>query len=374
MKVLTNTSSTPYGGIARRVSEMVADTHHKSGVEIIVLGIGREKQTRRRIDAGFHDVPLPDSIPKNVYANLDSHEGLLDRLEPIVNTIEKVIKKEKPDVALIEGTYYAPWCIYQASKRANLPIVLLYAGILREEIANWQGKLKEVAMRMEIDFYDPSTSYIFPSSLTKQKVEKEVFKTNLPKTAVIPNGIALEFFADKLAKEWEGIGWVGRATYVKRPNYLLQLAEGLRKLGMNYKIYMVTDARTEMHAEFTRAGIEVIPPMQTKQLRRFYQKRSVIISPSHFETYGNVPMEALAAGTPSLVSDKMGVAERFAELGLEECITNFDDMPETIHKIEIAQTRRIPKEFIERLKRFTWSAIIEEYYKICRQAIEDKTR
>ena len=222
---------------------------------------------------------------------------------------------------------------------------------------------------MEEDFFDLAVRYIFPSSLTKYKVEREVFKTFLLQSNIIPNGISLEFFVEQLTKKWEGIGWVGRSTYVKRPDYIPQLASELKQLGKSYKLYMVTDTQPKLQAELARAGIEVLSPMGSSELREFYQCRGVIINPSRFETYGNVPMEAIAAGTPALVSSNMGVTERFIELGLEDYITDFDNIPATVEKIERVQSMRIPKEFRERLKKYLWSAVIEQYYAICEQAI-----
>ncbi len=371
MKVLTNTSSMFYGGIARRVSEMIADAQHRQNVDLVVLGIGRKKGTTPGNNIIKYNITLPDHIPKNVYANLRSYDELCQRFEPVVCALEKVIRAERPDVTFVEGTYYAPWCFYQASKRAGVPAVLLYAGILREEIANWPTAQKEPLMKMEQDFYDPVMHYIFPSSLTKRKVEEEVFETPLSRSNIVPNGISLEFFADQLIEKGEGVGWIGRSTYVKRPGYLMQLVNELKQLGKAYRLYMVTDAQPKLRAELARADIEVLSPMGSSELRAFYQCRGVIISPSRFETYGNVPMEALAAGTPALVSSNMGVTERFIELGLKDYITDFDDLSATIKKIEYVQSLRIPKEFRERLKKYLWSAVIGQYYLVCEQAISN---
>jgi len=373
MKILTNTSSTSYGGIARRAIEMFSDSKSRQNIEIVVLAIGREKRDFPDNSIIKYNIELPESIPKNVCGNLNSYDELCNRFEPVVRTVEDIINIEKPDVAFIEGTYYAPWCFYRAAKRVRMPIVLLYAGILREEIANWSKTQKEPLMKMERDFYSLNTHYIFPSNLTKRKVETEVFKASLPQSSVIPNGISPEFFINKLVEEGEGkgegIGWIGRSSYVKRLDYILQLNNELRKSCKSYKIHIVTDTQPKLRAELENAGIEVISPMESSKLREFYQRREVIISPSHFETYGNVPMEAIAAGTPALVSLNMGVAERFIELGLEDYITDFDNIPATVEKIEHVRLMHFPREFKERLKNYLWSAIFDRYYTTCQQAI-----
>jgi glycosyltransferase involved in cell wall biosynthesis len=63
--------------------------------------------------------------------------------------------------------------------------------------------------------------------------------------------------------------------------------------------------------------------MGNHKLSNFYSKMDLVICPSHFETYGNVAQEAVASGTPALISSRMGVAETFRRFGLDRWIVDF---------------------------------------------------
>lgn len=76
--------------------------------------------------------------------------------------------------------------------------------------------------------------------------------------------------------------------------------------------------------------------MDSYKLPNFYSKMDTIICPSHFETYGNVAQEAVASGTPALITQTMGVAETFRRFGLEKWIIDFSSPSKVAKAMEIA--------------------------------------
>lgn len=82
--------------------------------------------------------------------------------------------------------------------------------------------------------------------------------------------------------------------------------------------------------------------VDNEQLSGFYSSMGVVISPSHFETYGNVAKEAVASGVPALVSSQMGVAETFKELGLNDWITDFRSVRDVYAKIREVSGQEVP--------------------------------
>jgi glycogen synthase len=65
--------------------------------------------------------------------------------------------------------------------------------------------------------------------------------------------------------------------------------------------------------------------MTHNELLRFYSAQGLIICPSLFETFGNVPMEAVCMGIPMLVSENMGYADILKMSGLDNMLMSFDD-------------------------------------------------
>jgi glycosyltransferase involved in cell wall biosynthesis len=74
--------------------------------------------------------------------------------------------------------------------------------------------------------------------------------------------------------------------------------------------------------------------MNHRKLKKYYDRMDVILSPSLFETYGNVAQESLVHGTPALVNSNMGVAETYRKFGLDRWITDFTSPSMVYDKIE----------------------------------------
>lgn len=373
MKIATNISISPIGGIARRVKEMQRNMNHSNGkYQLITIEINPvERSVKEYMNTKIYKVPLPDSVMVNtIYRGLNSLEDLLSRFEPTIQEIEKILEKEKVNVILSEGTYYAPWCLYKASKRIGSPLVVLYAGILKYETKHYPEDIKRIMIDMEKEFIDPELMYLFPSNLTKSAVEKEYGK--LQRAKVVPNGISKEFFQLEPKNDFHGIGFVGRSSKIKNPEYLLRLKDELKKQRMNMKIYMVSDIRrkSNLKKKLSKARIKILSAMETQSLRDFYRNMSLVISPSFFESFGNVPMESLATGTPALINNNMGVAEIFKKHNLFHYIIDFEDMYDVVSKIHEFKNQRVSKEIRESLREYMWDSIIDEYCHICRHEME----
>ena len=373
MKIATNISISPIGGITRRVKEMQRKMNNGNGkYQLITIEINPvERSVKEYMNTKIYKVPLPDSVMiKTIYRGLNSLEDLLSRFEPTIQEIEKILQKEKVNVIISEGTYYAPWCLYKASKRLGFPLVVLYAGILKYETKHYPEDIKRIMIDMEKEFIDPELMYLFPSNLTKSAVEKEYGK--LQRTKVVPNGISEEFFQLEPKNDFHGIGFVGRSSKIKNPEYLLSLKDELKKQKMNMKIYMVSDIRkkSNLKKKLSKARIKILSAMETLSLRDFYRNMSLVISPSSFESFGNVPIESLATGTPALINNNMGVAEIFKKHDLFHYILDFEDRYEVVSKIHEFKNQRVSKEVRESLREYMWDSIIDEYYHICRSEME----
>ena len=141
------------------------------------------------------------------------------------------------------------------------------------------------------------------------------------------------YFTHKTKKRRNKIGFVGRWAEVKNLGFCIDLSNHLLKIGSSYKLFLVldkVDSKTK-----TPKNVQVLGPFGNKQMKDFYQNMGVILSPSHFETYGRVPQEAVATGTPALISKNMGVSEIFKKYGLSDLIIKFDSPKKVLQKIDL---------------------------------------
>ncbi len=274
-------------------------------------------------------------------------------MHPLIEAYEKIIKKEKPDVVLVNGTYYLPWCLYQAAKRQKIRTVLHYHGSLVKETENWDPKSKEIFRQMESSFDAKGIFYIFPSAFAKQSVEADIFGHTIKNVAVLPNPIPLHFFdaPQRKSKKRGKVGIVGRWARVKNPQFVERFAKYNARNGSSFSIESVSDIRkNSAHYKKMKDIVKFRHPIENEKLPSFYNKMDVILSPSHFETYGNVAQEAIASGTPALVSANMGVVETFKKFGLENWIVEFNSAAKVYKKISEVAGQTVSSETREEMR------------------------
>lgn len=354
MKILVNSHS-GMGGIARTTVQMRQHilSSYKDD-ELVILYENRESeddQKRRYRNTTVYPILSPEGI--HTFSSLTKFKS---QYKLFIDKMQGIIEKEAPDLVLIIGSFYFPWFLLNAALRTGAVFIIRYGGIIEME------ETKKIWLRMGRDFVNPDYHYIFPSNHSKKTVES-IHKIELPHSWVIHNGLPREFFRKKKKKRPCNkfkIGYVGRHYAVKNPEFCIALADKLNN-GADSGIEMVSSqvkssskkALSKAMARFVEAGIKLRPAMSTKRLAKFYQSKDLIISPSHFETYGYVPLEAIATGTPALINHTLGIKEVFVKLGLDDFIVDFTNIDHIMEKIEYIKKERtvIDKNTSQRLKK-----------------------
>jgi len=304
-------------------------------------------------------------------------EDLYSKYEDQISLIERIIEKEESDIAFCSGSFYYPWLLMQASKNKELPISVRYAGIIEKE------EKEQLWIDMGKDFINKDYIYLFPSEHAKNELEK-IHGVSLPYAYISPNGINSSFFnneSKKVNSKEFNIAFVGRLAPIKNPEYLAILASALRKEGVEANLFGLTDLSSVGNSPYQRSvlnawreeGIKLIDFIDHNNLAEFYRSCNLIITPSHFETFGNVPLEAIASGTPAIINKNVGVKEAFYKLGLSDLVLDFNDLDSVIRKVkEIKTEKRVTsKKVVEKIARdYNWSAIIERNFSIMEEHLK----
>ena len=151
-----------------------------------------------------------------------------------------------------------------------------------------------------------------------------------------------------------------------------QLKTECRRRSKPMQVHAIIDAAEDsiLARELRAAGVVISQPVETEELRDFYTRRAVIISPSFFETYGNVPAEALATRTPALVSSNMGVHEVFVALGLQRLVVDFQNIGSVVDAIESLVGEILPAELSTLMQiRYSWTRTLDQYYAACQRCM-----
>lgn len=321
-----------------------------------------------------HDLPL-----KNILKNSQNLKDVESAYKVPINIIRNILREEKPKIVLLSGTYYFPWLISVAAKQEKIPIVLWYSGVLSKEVEHYSGKTRELLSSMEKDLISSSSKIIFPSKLCKDTVEEIVTRNRIKKGYIIPNPIA-NIFIEPCAVEYSverRIAAVGRYSKVKNFDKFFELHKKLLKRKWRHTASFVTDPNSKIK-NFPKS-IKIIPPMMPEGIKNFYISQGLIVCPSEFETFGNVPMEAVCLGVPVLVSDKMGCAEILKEVGLENMVISFDDMEQVADRTQQLCGQSILPKQTNALKRILDNRFVSEEIRavlrdVCPEKAKNKLR
>src|SRR3989344_5685636 len=180
MKILTNIRFVQVAGIAQTLSSFInfVDTNNKRirivGVDLSGMTPSLSVSTQGRFSLISQKIDMP-SI-KDAIKTVQNITSLQKQFDPAIEAYRQAIIKEQPDGILINGTYNLPWCLLEASREFNIPTILHYHGSITKETEHWKDeKHRQLFRAMDSRFDDPSLFYIFPSVLTKETIEKEVF-------------------------------------------------------------------------------------------------------------------------------------------------------------------------------------------------------
>ncbi len=328
-----NTQPFKVAGIARVVNNMVTDPllhEHFSFVTVDLEDTSCDESTYRSVETAFGK-EVVGNIPRIPADEMihSSYDELVQQNDYYIQVYEKIIAEEEIDAVVVNGTYIVPRCLLQAAKRANLPVMTYYHGILTKEISFSDKKdLLPFCEILEKTFISDSDSFIFPSNLTHRLVEKKFGVLHQPHV-VIPNGVPESFFEYgedmiPLGAEKKQVGFVMSRSKVKNKDFVLSFAKENKEKWNVVDIHLISRRIGDKDKKLLDSyGVIIHNEREHSDLPHFFSSLDILLSPSYFETYGNIVQECLACWVPVLVSATMGVCEILRKIGLEGMIYDF---------------------------------------------------
>ncbi|MDD2646966.1 MAG: glycosyltransferase, partial [Patescibacteria group bacterium] len=307
MTIATNVTREYLGGITRSNISFINFLYGKSkGI------IGLELNNRRYVLGPdiFKHLPSPwfnhhiinihdISIYKAIYSS-KSLKDLEKKYRPIIKIIKAILIKNKPRVVFLNGTYYVPWLMSIAAYELKIPIVLRYAGVYSKETKNEKPKAKKFFNQIEKSFQKRVNYFIFPSRLCRNVVEKEIINKKIKNSFIIPNPFNIPAGKITFKGLKRRIAAVGRWDEIKNFKEFFNIHKTLLKKGWRHKASFVTGGAKIKNFP---NKINRLMPMTHDKLLKFYLSQGLIVCPSSFETFGNVPIEAACMGVPALASE-----------------------------------------------------------------------
>ncbi len=375
MKIVTNVTRGHIGGITR--SNVSFLNFFKKQNESRVLGI--ELISSRKIKAAsiFNHlspdffshiiVNAPDFAALDIIGNAKDIKEVEKKFKPIIKIIKEILIEAKPDVVFLNGTYYIPWLISIAAFELKIPIVLRYAGVYSRETNHVSHNMRKIFLDIEKSFQKRVSHFIFPSHLCKTVVEKEIFTKKIKNSFVIYNPFNLPKEKVVFQSVERRISAVGRWDKIKNFDKYFAIHEALKKENWIHEASFVTNSGEIKKIPKT---INRFSSMTHEELLKFYSSQGLIICPSIFETFGNVPVEAVCVGVPVLVSENMGCAEVLKMAGLESMVISFDNMKLVTERVKKLCGQQILPKQINNLRRILDPNVINtEIMSVLREAL-----
>ncbi len=374
MNVITNVTRAYIGGITRSNISFLNFTQKQevavSGIELVPTRQikGATIFNHLSLDCfshsiiNIHDIPIRKAIISS--KNL---KDLEKKYRSVIETIKKIMLESDPDVVLLNGTYYIPWLISIAAHELKIPIVLRYAGVYSKETEGTKPKERRFYNEMEKSFQKRVDHFIFPSRLCQNLVEKEIIQKKVKKAYVISNPFNIPKDEAVFESVERRIAAVGRWDKIKNFEKFFEIHKSLNKEGWKHEASFVTN----------NGKIKAIPKtinrfssMTHDELLKFYSSQGLIICPSIFETFGNVPVEAVCMGVPVLVSENMGCAEVLKIAGLESMVVDFNNNKEVIKRVKKLCGQQILPKQVNNLRKILDPQVINtEIMSVLREAI-----
>lgn len=210
------------------------------------------------------------------------------------------------------------------------------------------------------------------SEFTK-KVMVEKYGIQSEKIQVIHNAVC----PLGTGKKQKIVLFLGRLTIQKGPEFFLKTAK--RVLELEKDVKFIVAGSGEMLPNLIDQAVEMgisnrvffTGKLTEKEVKYIYRTASVYVMPSVSEPFGITALEAISAGTPTIVSKASGVSEAF-----HNCFkVDYWDIDETANKI-IALLRYPPlrqtliENGTQEIRLFTWDRVAEQTLKLYKNVVQ----
>jgi glycosyltransferase involved in cell wall biosynthesis len=301
------------------------------------------------------------------YNSLLIFNSLLGIKSDLVTELAEFIQNFDSDITI--ATYYLTAFSVWFSQSEN-PFYLMQD--FPELVENNEGKigLNMFKLSLKLPF-----SFVTVSSYTKQLI----LDNNPTARVTIANpGVNLEVFRPKRELQNDNkrrVMLILRGQKQKGDNIGLEV---LKIVNKKIPIHAIIVGSKNLVKTYSKTiGIDfsytVFSNIDDEKLSRLYSSADALIFTSYAESFGLPPLEAMACGTPVVMSDNKGSRD-YAVNGYNALVSHPGDVKSlSDNLIKVLQDDKLREKLIENgletAKRFTWSSTVNNFEKALREEI-----
>jgi glycosyltransferase involved in cell wall biosynthesis len=226
------------------------------------------------------------------------------------------------DLVHTHAIYLWPlWTAAREARRAGVPYIVSPRGMLEKELIERKSAIWKAALIAFIEKANLEGAAAVHVTSRREAVEAEAFGFSLRRVSEIPNGVdfdrhggtASAAIADAIGRG-PYVLFLGRINWKKGLDRLIAAmahAPGIRLLvaGNDEEQYQpVLEALARQHDGVSKRVIFTGPVHGADKTALIDAARALVL-PSYSENFGNVVLEAMAAGRPVIVSREVGLAD-----------------------------------------------------------------
>jgi glycosyltransferase involved in cell wall biosynthesis len=232
------------------------------------------------------------------------------------------------DIVHTHAIYLWPlWTAARVAQQAGVPYVVSPRGMLEKQLIEQKSALWKAGLIGFIERRTLEQAAAVHVTSTREADQAAAFGFQLPAVRVIPNGVAMEppsggRVADAILSITSGgpfALYLGRVNWKKGLDRLIAALPHAGRLRLVIAGNDEEDYTPQLMEAARHAGVvdRVIfaGPVHGADKAALLASARVLVLPSYSENFGNVVVEAMAAGCPVVVTPEVGIAESVARIG-----------------------------------------------------------
>lgn len=293
------------------------------------------------------------------------------------------------DVVHTHAIYLWPlWSAGAAARRAGVPYVVSPRGMLEKDLIERKTALWKSALIAFVERRHLEAAAAIHVTSRREREEAQRFGFNLPPIYEVPNGVddpdapphgEPSAKVTALHSRAPFVLFLGRINWKKG---LDRLITAMRSAPLVSLVIAGNDEEGywhELQAQAAAQGVSdrvvYIGPVQAGDKAAVLRMARALVLPSYSENFGNVVLEAMAAGRPVIVTPEVGLADAIAESGAG-WVVNGDPALLGRRIAEVAVDRDLcdrAGEHGRRLvrSRYSWSHVAEEMESVYERTIRE---
>lgn len=224
------------------------------------------------------------------------------------------------DVVHTHSVFLWPtWMAARAARDAGVPYVAAPRGMLVRELVRRKSSLAKRAWIAAIERANLEGAAAIHATSDEEAERLREFGFRLPPVEVIPNGVDADESPRRAARLADELLYLGRVNWKKG---LDRLIPALRSMPQARLVVAGNDEegyapalRDIARASGVEGRVEFTGPVYGERKAELLARATLLVLPSYSENFGNVVLEALAAGCPVAVTAAVGLAPFVRETG-----------------------------------------------------------